>query len=86
MTPIVISPVFKKSKTGTYDRNKAPGTLSFLDVKYAESQEYICCQLDALELESTVVNSLIYDVLYVVSAYSASDDILRQYLKADSKW
>mgnify|MGYP001211526096 CR=1 FL=1 len=37
MTPIVISPVFKKSKTGTYDRNKAPGTLSFLDVKYAES-------------------------------------------------
>lgn len=41
MTPIVICPVFKKSKTGTYDRNKAPSTLSFFDVKYAEANKLI---------------------------------------------
>ena len=52
----------------------------------AESEEYVCCQLDALELESTVVNSLIKDMFKIVSAYRASDDILRQYLKADGKW
>ena len=52
----------------------------------AESEEDVYRQLDAFELEGKVVNSLISEMHQFVTAYRASDEIMRQYPEVGDKW
>ena len=52
----------------------------------AESEDDVYRQLDAFELEGIVVNSRVSEMHQFVSAYRASDEIIRQYPKEGDKW
>ena len=52
----------------------------------AESEEDVYRQLDAFELEGKVINSMVSEVFQFMSAYRASDDIIRQYPETGGKW
>lgn len=52
----------------------------------AESEEDIYRQFDAFELEGKVINSMVSEMFQFVSAYRASDDIIRRYTEAGRKW
>ena len=52
----------------------------------AESEDDVYKQLYAFELEGTVVNSRVSEMHQFVSAYRASDEILRQYPEDGGKW
>ena len=52
----------------------------------AESEEDVYRQLDAFELVGKVVNSLISEMYQFVTAYRASDEIMRHYPEVGDKW
>ena len=52
----------------------------------AESEEDVYKQLHAFELEEKVVNSRATEMQQFMSAYRASDEIMRQYPSEDDKW
>ena len=49
-------------------------------------EETFSRQLDAFKLEGKVINSMVSEVFQFMSAYRASDDIIRQYPEAKGKW
>ena len=52
----------------------------------AESEEDVYKQLHAFELEEKVVNSRATEMQQFMSAYRASDEIMRQYPSESDKW
>ena len=52
----------------------------------AESEEDVYKQLHAFELEEKVVNSRATEMQQFMSAYRASDEIMRQYPLESDKW
>ena len=52
----------------------------------AESEEDVYKQLHAFELEEKVVNSRATEMQQFMSAYRASDEIMRQYPSENDKW
>ena len=52
----------------------------------AESEEDVYKQLNAFELEEKVVNSRATEMQQFMSAYRASDEIMRQYPSESDKW
>ena len=52
----------------------------------AESEEDVYKQLHAFELEEKVVNSRATEMQQFMSAYRASDEIMRQYPSESGKW
>ena len=52
----------------------------------AESEEDVYKQLHAFELEEKVVNSRATEMQQLMSAYRASDEIMRQYPSESDKW
>ena len=52
----------------------------------AESEEDVYKQLHAFELEEKVVNSRATEMQQFMSAYRASDEIVRQYPSESDKW
>ena len=52
----------------------------------AESEEDVYKQLHAFELEEKVVNSRASEMQQFMSAYRASDEIMRQYPSESDKW
>ena len=52
----------------------------------AESEEDVYKQLHAFELEEKVVNSRATEMQQFMSAYRASDEIMRQYPSESEKW
>ena len=52
----------------------------------AESEDDVYSQLDAFELEGIVVNSRVSERYQFVSAYRASDEVIRQYPNEGDKW
>ena len=52
----------------------------------ADSEDDVYKQLHAFELEGTIVNSRVSEMHQFVSAYRASDEILRQYPEEGGKW
>ena len=52
----------------------------------AESEEDVYKQLHAFELEEKVVNSRATEMQQFMSAYRASDEIMRQYPSEGDKW
>ncbi|MDA9776597.1 hypothetical protein N9Y08_01315 [Paracoccaceae bacterium] len=52
----------------------------------AESEDDVYQQLNAFELEGEVVNSRVSEMHQFVSAYRASDEIMRQYPDEGDKW
>ena len=52
----------------------------------AEGEEDVYRQLDAFELEGKVVNYLISEMHQFVTAYRASDEIMRHYPEVSDKW
>ena len=52
----------------------------------AESEEDVYKQLHAFELEEKVVNSRVSEMYQFMSAYRASDEIMRQYPPESDKW
>ena len=52
----------------------------------AESEEDVYKQLHAFELEEKVVNSRASEMHQFMSAYRASDEIMRQYPSEGDKW
>ena len=52
----------------------------------AESEEDVYKQLHAFELEEKVVNSRATEMKQFMSAYRASDEIMRQYPSESDKW
>jgi len=52
----------------------------------AESEDDVYQQLNAFELEGKVVNSRVSEMHQFMSAYRASDEIMRQYPDEGGKW
>ena len=52
----------------------------------AESEEDVYKQLHAFELEEKIVNSRATEMQQFMSAYRASDEIMRQYPSESGKW